>query len=127
MVHKYNRKSNQQAWEEDCMKAAINAVRKGSNSINAAAKNHHIPVATLFRRFKKPENVALKKGLGRFWTVFTSEQENILVEYILTMESRLFGLTISDLKYLAFQFAEHNKIANNFNQRDKKAGKERGF
>lgn len=129
MVHQYNRKSNQQAWEEDCMKAAINAVREGTSSINAAAKNYHIPVATLFRRLKKPENLASKKGLGRFRTVFTSVQENILVDYILTMESRLFGLTISDLKYLAFQFAEHNKIVNNFNKRDKKAGKDwvKGF
>ncbi|KAG5862790.1 hypothetical protein JTB14_014558 [Gonioctena quinquepunctata] len=38
MVHKYNRRSNQQAWEEDCMKAAINAVREGTNSIDAAQK-----------------------------------------------------------------------------------------
>lgn len=39
------------------------------------------------------------------------------------MESRLFGLTIDELRTLAFELAERNNIVNNFNKTKAKAGK----
>lgn len=39
------------------------------------------------------------------------------------MEERLFGFTISDLRAMAFELAERNKLDNNFNKDKKRAGK----
>lgn len=121
MVHKYQRKTNQQMWDKEQMDAALRAVKEGAK-INAAARAHNVPVATLFRRLKKPIKEGAMKGLGRFRPVFTSNQENILVEYLLQIEARLFGLTRSDLRNLAFQYAELNQITHSFNKIDQKAG-----
>lgn len=123
MVHKYKRKTNQQSWEENDMRAALTAVRQGAG-INAAARLHNIPVATLFRRLKKPVEEETAKVLGRYRPVFSVEQEKILVKYLLEMEARLFGLTKSDLRYLAFQYADRNNIPHSFNKEERKAGKD---
>lgn len=62
-------------------------------------------------------------GLGRFKTVFSKDQENELVSHILHMERRLFGFTVSDLRGLAFELAEQNRLTHNFNRETRKAGK----
>jgi hypothetical protein len=46
--------------------------------------------------------------------VFTQEQEVELVEYIKTMEARLFGLTSLELRSLAYQLAVKNNISHTF-------------
>jgi len=46
--------------------------------------------------------------------VFTKEQEVELVEYIKTMEARLFGLTSLELRSLAYQLAVKNNISHTF-------------
>ena len=51
---------------------------------------------------------------GKFQAVFTQEQEFELVTYLKTMESRLFGLTLNDLRALAYQLAERNDIAHRY-------------
>jgi len=48
-------------------------------------------------------------GLGSFKTVFNEEQESELVDYIKTMEARLFGLTTKELRLLANQLAKKNQ------------------
>lgn len=53
-------------------------------------------------------------GMGRFKKNFTDAQEAVLVDYIKSMESRLFGLTTEDLRRLAYQLAEKNHIKHNF-------------
>ncbi|KAK9753568.1 CENP-B N-terminal DNA-binding domain [Popillia japonica] len=80
MVHKYQRKTNQQMWDKEQMDAALRAVKEGAK-INAAARAHNVPVATLFRRLKKPIKEGAMKGLGRFRPVFTSNQENIEIMF----------------------------------------------
>lgn len=46
--------------------------------------------------------------------MFTEEQELELVEYIKTMEARLFGLTSLELRSLAYQLAVKNNISHTF-------------
>ncbi|KAI4455605.1 homeobox-like domain superfamily [Holotrichia oblita] len=123
MVYKYQRKTNQQMWDKEQMHATLRAVKEGAK-INAAARAHNVPVATLFRRLKKPIKEGAMKGLGQFRPVFSSDQENILVEYLLQMEARLFDLTRSDLSHLAFHYAELNQITHSFNKIDQKAGRD---
>lgn len=45
--------------------------------------------------------MSVKKGLGRFKPVFSPSQEQNLVDHILTLEQRMFGLTYKDLRQLA--------------------------
>lgn len=122
----YKRKTNQQEWPEEAMKNAVAAVRSGTLSQNKAARQFGIPVASLNRRIKsgKTADEASKKKLGRFTTVFTTDQENALVEHVLQMERRFFGVSYHELRSLAFQFAELNKIPHNFSREKCSAGKD---
>ena len=70
------------------------------------------------------EEQASKNNLGPFKTAFTADQENQLVQHILEMKKRLFGLTMKDLKNLAFQFAGRNRITHNFKKETGMAGKD---
>ncbi|KAG8260769.1 hypothetical protein J6590_089402 [Homalodisca vitripennis] len=49
--------------------------------------------------------------------------EKALLEHILLLESLMFGLTITDVRKLAFQIAEQNHIPHNFNKQTQLAGK----
>lgn len=62
-------------------------------------------------------------GLGRYKPVFTTAQEKELVEHILAMECRLFGLSLNELRQLAFELAERNNLLHTFNRRKSMAGK----
>ena len=84
------------------MLGAINAVLSGTMGYLKASKSYNVPQSTLEDRVKKARQEASleeasKKGMGRYKTVFSDEQENELVEYILLLESRLFGLTFKEL------------------------------
>lgn len=106
------------------MRLAIGAVRSEEMGFRRAALTYNVPKSTLERRVKKEgDNIqAAKKSLGRFKSVFSIDQENLLKEYILSMESRLFGLTIHDLRSLAYQFANQNNIPHPFSKEDQLAG-----
>lgn len=57
-----------------------------------------------------------EKYLGRFRQVYSDEQETEIVEYIIEMEKRFFGITYPELRQFAFDFAHINNISNNFNK-----------
>ena len=63
----------------------------------------------------------MQKVLGRPKS-FTPEQEDELVEVILDMEKRLFGLTRMDVRRLAYRYCEANRIPHNFNHNKELAG-----
>jgi hypothetical protein len=111
------------------MAAAVLAVLDGSMGFLKAAHSFGVPKSTLERKVKKsrlhnltPE-VASAKKLGRFENVFTADQEKELVQHVLTLEERLFGITLTDLRMLAFELAESNNIQHSFNAIKKMAGK----
>lgn len=54
----------------------------------------------------------MQKKIRTFKTVFSSKQEDSLLEYIKTFDVMFHGLTRDDLKFLAFQFAEKNNITH---------------
>ncbi|CAH1965475.1 unnamed protein product [Acanthoscelides obtectus] len=114
MVRNYKRKSQQHSWSEESMAAAIQDVRHGILSAKKAAAQYHVPLTILRIRLSSNNepNAAARKWLGRFRTVFSAEQEKELADYILEMESRLFGLGTRELRHIAFQFAEKNHIAH---------------
>ncbi|XP_069681190.1 uncharacterized protein [Periplaneta americana] len=110
------------------MQNAVAAVLDKTMGYKKASKSFGVPQTTLEARVKKARSGmsledATKKGLGRYESVFNQEQEKELTEHILLMESRLFGLTIDEVRSLAFELAEKNNLAHSFNRTKKMAGK----
>lgn len=97
------------------MTGAIREVLDSKMGFLKAAKLYGIPKTTLERKVKKArtnnytsQDAAAKKG--RFETVFTMDQEKYLVDHVLFLEDRLFGIALTDLRILAFELADKNKI-----------------
>lgn len=131
MVRNYKRKTERQQWSEEAMKQAVQSVIDGSMGYKKASAKFNVPRTTLGRHVKnKRENpdYEIKKTMGCYTCVFNEEQENKLVDYLTNMESQLFGLTVNELRQLAYQLAELNNLPHPFGD-DGKAGMDwvRGF
>jgi hypothetical protein len=132
MVRNYVRKTNRQEWSVDAMEKAVQTVISGEMGFLRASNQFNVPKSTLERyvnKRKKTDDHIVDKTAGKFKNVFSTEQELELVEYLKTMESRLFGLTQKDLRSLAFELAERNNISNTFNRDSGLAGQDwvKGF
>ncbi|KAL1463803.1 hypothetical protein WDU94_015515 [Cyamophila willieti] len=98
------------------MTQAIQEVLSGNMGYMKASKTYHVPQSTLEDRVRKArvKNLnsveAARKSLGRYKPVFNTEQENEIVDHVLLMEQRLFGLTLEDLRRLAYNLAESNNM-----------------
>lgn len=108
------------------MQGAIDAVKNDGIAWQTAAKRFNVPRNTLKRRVLNKNQHATdnKKCLGRYRTVFNEEQEQQLANHLLDMEVRFFGISVADLRSLAYQLAVQNNIPNNFNHEKKVAGKD---
>lgn len=126
MPYKYIRKSTQQSWEAEAMQHAIEAVRRDKMPFATAAKQFNVPRNTLKRRVLEKNRDAIedKKILGKYRKVFTELQEMELCEHIFDMEQRFYGITLNDLRYLAYSLAEKNNIPHPFNKEKEMAGKD---
>ncbi|XP_056645002.1 uncharacterized protein LOC130450573 [Diorhabda sublineata] len=129
MASNYQRKTNHQSWSEESMHFAIQEMINGNMGDFTASKAYLVPQITLENRVKKGKSGATisdasKKGsLGSRKPVFSSGQEQELVEYALLMENRFFGLTLRELRSLVFELAERNNLPHNFNRGKQMAGK----
>lgn len=127
MVRKYVRKTDRQKWEVENMESAVQAVINKGMGLKKASVQFSVPKTTL-RRYKEQREqdqlAKIDKTKGKFQCVFSSEQELELVDYLKTMESRLFGLTMQDFRSVAFQLAERNHLNHPFNKDKKIAGKD---
>lgn len=125
MVGNYTRKSNRQSWDQANMQRAIDTINNKEMGWQRASKTFGIPQATLRRRVqgKNKQLTGVEKGLGRYQTTFSRELEIDLVSHIKELESRLFGLTLDDVRRLAFQLAERNGIHHRYNKDTRMAGK----
>ncbi|XP_047026166.1 MFS-type transporter clz9-like [Helicoverpa zea] len=103
-------------WDMEEMNAAIVAVREKRMGYLKAAKQFNVPRSTLFRFVNdkdSPIESITNKVIGRK-PLFGQDIENLLVEYVLTMENKFNGLTRMDLRRLAYQLALKNNIKNPF-------------
>ncbi|KAB0800264.1 hypothetical protein PPYR_06004, partial [Photinus pyralis] len=118
------RKTNRQSWSEIAMAEAIKAVSTGEFGYLKASKVFSVPKSTLERRVKgfNKQISGSAKGLGSRQQTFSIVLEEQLVAYIKNMECMLFGLTTTDVRRLAYQFAERNNIRHFFNANKKMAG-----
>lgn len=97
------------------MLLAINAVMEGRMGYLLSSQTYNVPKSSLEDRVKKikggkSKDEVFRKCPATEKCVFTDELEGMLVEHVKTMESRLFGLTKTDLRRLAFQLAERNNL-----------------
>ena len=81
-----------------------------------AAKEFGVPRNTLKRRHLGINKNAKgsSKILGSYTAVFSADIERELVQYILTMEGMMFGITCKEVRGLAFEMAERNNIPHPF-------------
>ncbi|XP_030764171.1 uncharacterized protein LOC115888559 [Sitophilus oryzae] len=123
MPRNYKRKTNRRKWDEESRRLALQAVEQGTLSCNAAAIRYNIPEPTLRRcRKKQLTGEELPHHAGRFNQTFTPQQTAEFVQYITECNSRGLGMTSVQVRKLAFQFAEENKIQHRFNRETKTAG-----
>ncbi|CAH2089800.1 unnamed protein product [Euphydryas editha] len=111
-----NSNTKRKDWNTEDMAQAIKLVREKKMGYLRAAKHFGVPRSTLFRLCQKNElspEEAAATTLGRK-TVLGTALENILVEYILTMESKFYGLTRSDVRRMAYMLARRNQLRNPF-------------
>ncbi|XP_035432885.2 uncharacterized protein LOC118264478 [Spodoptera frugiperda] len=121
MPNKYQRKAiaTRGCWSEDSLKAAINSLKNGEMSVYRAAIIYGIPRKTLERRYKTNND---KKGPMGPTSMLGEQNEKKLADHIKTMQGTGFPLTISDVRVIAFQFAEQLNIKHKFNKSEEKAG-----
>lgn len=111
-------------WSEADMQAAIRAFRGGKIGYNEVCRQYRIPKPT-FRRHLKSFNIHAneeRKIIGRS-CIFSEEMETELEKHILKLESIFFGITITEVRKAAFEFAERKGLKHNFNTTKKMAGK----
>ena len=72
----------------------------------------------------KNRKIQVPGCLGRFQPTFDVSMETELVNYCTDMQHRRFGLTITDLKDMAFKLAERNGLSHKFNKEKELTGKD---
>ena len=132
MVRNYVRKTKQVSWNETSVNEAILAVKTNKISLMKAARTFDVPKDSLRHRVQKLEKINTgnntdsihKKILGRFRNVLCESQEEELKKYITDMDKAFYGLTIMDIRVLAFEYCKRNEIDNLFSKETKLAGED---
>lgn len=124
MVGNYRRKTNRQSWSKNAMQRAIDVVNSGEAGWLKVSKLYGVPQATLWRRVQNKNLFAngINKWLRRFQTTFNADLEREIVDHIKLLEFRLFGLTSTDLRKLAYDLADKNGIEHRYNTNLKMTG-----
>jgi len=100
----------------------MDKVACGVLSKRQALLQYGIPRSSLAKRMKNIDNVP--SGLGRFKRVFSQEQEDEICNHAIEMQRRFYGLSLLDLRSIAFQLAERNELNHTFSKEKKLAGKD---
>lgn len=118
------KRGNYGKWSKEDLELAIRAYSSGEKGLNQCWRDYNIPKATLLRHVRRVNKIAVGpvKSLGRNPT-FDSEVENLICTRIVQFSECLFGLTIRDIRKLAFDVAEKNKIPHQFSTEKQMAGK----
>lgn len=122
MPRNYIRKTNKNEWTESQLKLAIRSIMQPPHlKIREASRKYGIHESTLRKRMKI--NSVEHMPLGRKPT-FTAEKEIMLVDHIINVAKLYYGITPHELRRIAYEFAEANKIKHTFNTTTKLAGKD---
>jgi hypothetical protein len=95
-----------------------------NKSEKSAAATFRVPRQTLRHHLKKAKNeLRIEKTIGRP-RVLSVQHEDELVDVIIDMERRLFGLTKMNVRKLAYRYCTANGIPHNFNRESEAAGED---
>lgn len=115
-------------WSPQTMKRALDEYKKGNLGFNECCRRYEIPKPT-FRRhllgqIKRQGNLQNKRHVNGRLLALPEQVEEELVAHILKFEELLFGLTINDVRKLAYDVLAANPYLHNpFNKETKMAGK----
>lgn len=125
MSSRRKRTTNRTVCPPEVIEEARKRVAEGESK-RSVAKSLGMAESSLRVRLNRSHSVT---SLGRYDTTFTKEVENEFCEYLKKLDDMFFGMTAKDLRVLAYEYAEKNKIPHRFNPETKIAGKEwlRGF
>src|SRR6218665_2253770 len=118
----YTRKTDRGSYGEEALKRALAALRDGQ-SYHSVEKSFEIPRRTLQRHIKGQVLQPGRPILGRFRVTLSEEFENELVTRAIALQQRFYGMTPVDLRRLAFQLAELEKLNHQFNMEKQMAGR----
>jgi len=119
MPKQYSRKSSRGDYGQQNLDAAVQAMNTDGLSIRHAATMFHVPKSTLERHVNKKIIGGLHFGRA---PCLSRVPENELANHIKLLASRGYGVTPLEVRKLAFDYAEANKIPNNFNKTEGVAG-----
>ena len=95
----------QQQWSIETMSEAMKLVKLNEKSLRQAAREYDVPLTTLKRRVDGEVSLNAKPGPP---TVLTREEEKKLCEYYLTMCDMGYGLTVEDIRRVAYVIASNS-------------------
>lgn len=116
----YKRKSDRGRWSEVAMAAAVMAVIRDKMPLFKASRIHAVPRSTLRDRvLSKRTKSAYQKE-----SVLGLQNEKELVKRIIRLQEKGFGLSIKEVRGLAYEFAVKNKVPKStmFNSSTQLAG-----
>lgn len=120
MVRNRQRTTDKAKWSAETLKSAIQMIKSGS-SVKSVSKKFQIPRSTLRDRIKT--EIFTKSSLGRK-PIFNENQEKLLSDCVLSLAESFYGITLTDLRRVAFDVAEKLGLHHNFNRETKMAGEE---
>ena len=94
-----------QQWSVEAMSEALKAVKLNKKGLRQAAREFDVPVTTLKRRVDGEVPLNAKP---RPPTVLTKEEEEKLCKYCFAMSDMGYGLTVEDVKGVAFEIASNS-------------------
>lgn len=114
MVRCYQKKTGRGTFSKEVMQAAVRDVQSGTN-IRQAAANFGLNYKTLGRYVKLQEKEGTLESASFGYNtekkmVFSPALEKLLVEYVLEASAIYYGLTMKELRSLAYEFATKNKL-----------------
>ncbi|GLV31395.1 hypothetical protein CBL_10774 [Carabus blaptoides fortunei] len=122
MVRNYIRKTERHSWTQENLQLAIQSVISKTLTTSAASTRYEVPRTTI--QYWLNKNPPIRPSLGRFRPVFSPDMEKELGNHIIEVEKLFHGLNPSDVRRIAYEFAERNNISHPFNTSKKIAGKD---
>ncbi|GBP32552.1 hypothetical protein EVAR_23964_1 [Eumeta japonica] len=97
-------KTKRKQWTRNNMIEAVKSVREKKMGLKKAVKLYNVPKTTLqrFVHSDQPPEEVVNTNIGRK-PVLPPQLEENLVSYLLTMESKFYGLTRQDVRKMAYQ------------------------
>jgi hypothetical protein len=124
MARGRKRKTEKGLSNENDMKAAVQLVIEQKQSIRKAAERLGLKFQTVFEYVKRQtQNPTSEIRMSPNYAcrkIFTQEQENTLVDYILNCSKMCYGQTIKNIKQIAYEMATLNNIPVPKNWKQKK-------